>query len=189
MKKLLTVLFAILIICAFGVTAFASNGEAESENVFEIAFDWASANSAEILSALTFLGSLVLAFTYKKGLLPKLSGALSKIGGSVSTLTEETDKSIKALGERFEAVRKKSEETEKLCATMAEGITSLSDKLAALSESADEKDKFKLIMSSQIDMLYEIFMQSSLPQYAKDSVGEKISAMKMAVSGGDTRDE
>ena len=37
-------------------------------------------------------------------------------------------------------------------------------------------------MKAQVDMLYEIFMSSSLPQYQKDSVGEKISSMRKSLS-------
>ena len=37
-------------------------------------------------------------------------------------------------------------------------------------------------MSAQIDMLYGIFMTSSLPQYQKDAVSEHIHKMK-EVSG------
>lgn len=32
-------------------------------------------------------------------------------------------------------------------------------------------------MQMQINMLYDIFMTSALPQYEKDAVGERISAM------------
>jgi hypothetical protein len=40
----------------------------------------------------------------------------------------------------------------------------------------------KTIMSAQVDMLYNIFMSSSLPQYSKDAVGERISEMKAALA-------
>ena len=36
----------------------------------------------------------------------------------------------------------------------------------------------KIILESQIDMLYDIFMSSSIPLFQKEAVGEKISAMK-----------
>ena len=189
MKKILTVFFVIFILCTFAVTAFASDGLDESTNVFEIAFDWLTAHLSEVLSALTFIGSFVLAFTYKKGLLPKLSGALTQIGGSVSTLTRETEKSLVSIGSEFDFVKKRAEETEKLCLSLSDKLVGLADRLDSLGESKSESDKFKLIMSSQVDMLYEIFMQSALPQYAKDSVGEKIAAMKAEISGGEFGNE
>ena len=36
----------------------------------------------------------------------------------------------------------------------------------------------KIILSAQIDMLYDIFMTSSLPQYQKDAVSKRIGEMK-----------
>ena len=159
MKKLLTASFAFLIILTLSVTAFASGGDVASEeaNVFEIAYEWACENSAEILSALTFVGSLILAFTYKKVLLPKLSGALTKIGGSVNDLTEETEKSIKNIEGEFEAMKKKSEENEKLCLSLNESFNALSEKLDGISEDACERDKFKLI---NICMIFDFDLRS-----------------------------
>ena len=40
-------------------------------------------------------------------------------------------------------------------------------------------------MNAQIDMLYEIFMSSALPQYAKDRVGEKVAEMKAQLTDGE----
>ena len=36
----------------------------------------------------------------------------------------------------------------------------------------------KALMSAQIDMLYDIFMTSSLPQYQKDAVNQRVKEMK-----------
>ena len=43
-------------------------------------------------------------------------------------------------------------------------------------------------MLSQIDVLYEIFMQSGIPQYAKDSLGEKVAKMKKSLLVGEEND-
>ena len=37
----------------------------------------------------------------------------------------------------------------------------------------------------KIDMLYEVFMHSSLPQYSKDALGEKVAEMKKSISLGE----
>ena len=49
-------------------------------------------------------------------------------------------------------------------------------------EATREKEAFKLILTSQVDMLYYLFMSSALPQYQKDTVGERISKMREALS-------
>jgi hypothetical protein len=38
---------------------------------------------------------------------------------------------------------------------------------------------------AEIDMLYEIFINSSLPQYSKDTVSERIVKMKKSLCHGD----
>ena len=43
-------------------------------------------------------------------------------------------------------------------------------------------------MLSQIDMLYEIFMQSGLPQYSKDALGERMAKMKKTLGVGEEDD-
>ena len=37
------------------------------------------------------------------------------------------------------------------------------------------------MVKAQIDMLYDVFMSSALPQYQKDAVGERIAKMKEAL--------
>ena len=41
-----------------------------------------------------------------------------------------------------------------------------------------ERERMRIIMQGQIDMLYDIFMTSALPQYKKDEVGTRINEMK-----------
>ena len=43
----------------------------------------------------------------------------------------------------------------------------------------------RVILSAQVDMLYDIFMTSALPQYQKDAVGERIAAMRGALLKND----
>ena len=57
----------------------------------------------------------------------------------------------------------------------------LSGNLRDESEARREKKQLYLILNAQIEMLYDLFMSSALPQYQKDAVGEKIAKMKEAV--------
>ena len=42
----------------------------------------------------------------------------------------------------------------------------------------NEQNVTNSVLYAEIDMLYEIFMAASLPQYLKDNVGEKVRVMK-----------
>ena len=57
-------------------------------------------------------------------------------------------------------------------------ISVLTERLEGLTDSKEEQEKMRTIMSAQIDMLYEIFLCSSLPEYQKEAVREKVAAMK-----------
>ena len=50
------------------------------------------------------------------------------------------------------------------------------------SEARREKKQLRLLADAQIDMLYNVFMSSALPQYQKDAVGERIAKMKEAIA-------
>lgn len=146
-------------------------------------------HSAEILSALTLVGSVIIAFTYKKGLLPILSAALTRISGGVSGISESvsaiTDSQTEERGEMREAmsgVMGTLKELHAVTDTLASGIGSLEKRLAALEGDGRDKERLTAVMTAEVDMLYEIFMQSSLPQYSKDAVSEKIKAMRESLA-------
>ena len=183
MKKILIVALAIIICSCFCLTAFAEGSEsgAEYQSVFDLVAQFVTENCAQILSLLTFLGSVILAFTYKKGLLPRLSGALKGIGGSVGELKDNTERSIEAIREKMDAICTESKSTEKICETLGEKVSELALGLDAIRGEKNERDAMHLILAAQVDMLYDVFMASALPQYSKDAVFERISAMREAL--------
>lgn len=188
MKKILILLLALFLTLSFGTVCFGAEAEAAEESadkgVLTLAYGWVVEHAAELLSALTLVGSLILSFSYKKGLLPTLSGALNKISGSVSSAGEYVSTAhaaLDSLAEKFGA-------TEELCRHLADEIAELSARLEESEEEKGERERMKIILSSQVDMLYEIFITSGLPQYAKEAVGERVREMKAAlgeVTGND----
>lgn len=184
MKKLLIIALAIVLCFSFSLTAFAEGATDTEEyvSVFDLVAEFVAANCAEILSLLTFLGSVILAFTYKKGLLPKLSGALKGIGGSVGALKENTEKAVDVLSEKIDSVCKESKMTEELCESLGEKIAKLAEGLDEARVEKGERRSMYTILEAQVDMLYDIFMTSALPQYSKDAVFERINAMKSALA-------
>ena len=190
MKKILIFAFVIAICSALCLTAFAEGASegGEYKSIFDIAGEFVMENSAEILSLLTFIGSLVLAFTYKKGLLPKLSGALKGIGGSVGTLRENTEKAIVTISEKIDEVNTESKNTERLCEALGERVAQLASTLEEVKGEKEERDAMRAILTAQVDMLYDVFMTSALPKYSKDAVAERITAMRSAITGAEEKD-
>lgn len=162
--------------------AVDTNSADEGENPFSIFFETISSYSAEVLSALAFVGSLILAFCYKKGLIPLVESALSAIAKAVGGIREKAEVTESVSRELCENLTKRLEAAEGVLAELGTAITTTTATLDTYEKTSGERASMKLVLEAQIDMLYDIFMTSSLPQYQKDTVGERISKMKEALS-------
>ena len=112
LKYLISV--ALIAVCLLGLgiqsSAYEGGGEDSiaadtsdtSSNIFSKVYAEVSEYAAEIFSALTLIGSLVLAFAYKKGLLPLISGALSAISKTLSGVKSRAEEGERELDEGLE---------------------------------------------------------------------------------------
>ena len=192
MKKTITVILTLtLLFSIFALSAFADSEVVEGvgeENIFETTYKILLENSDKILSALAFLASLLLALFYKKGLLPILKGSISKLNSTVSSMKEDNEKILLVSHEDTLSAKKSFEEAENLFLALKNRLESLEETLKASAEEKEERKKFKTVLNAQIDMLYEVFMSSSLPAYLKESIGERISEMKREIKNISTPD-
>ena len=150
-----------------------------AENLFAVIFSTVKDKAAEIFSVLTLISSLILAYAYKKGLFPLIKSALTSLNGSVNKIKESAESELQNNEAISAQVKEKLSDFEKL-------ITAAGDRLALIESKLDEnknrQDKeLKTIISAQIDMLYDVFMSSSLPQYQKDAIGQRVVKMKEAL--------
>ena len=200
-KLIITAFFVFTLIAMLSLTAFAAENEAAAvengiengntgegfseNNTFEAIYTFFTDNSDKIFSALAFLGSLILAFTYKRGLIPTVNNGLGRISTYTKKLSESTEDYRESTNKTLDMLLEKFASLENNAELSARSIDELVGRLDALEKGADEKEKFKTVMLSQIDMLYEIFMNSSLPQYSKDALGEKMAEMKKSICRGE----
>lgn len=189
MKKiLLTLLIIAILTFSLSVSAFAQDsGEAQSDEVqqsgaeanpFEALYAFFLENSTEIFSTLAFLGSLTVAVCYKRGMLPALADAVGGIGTAVGGLRSDNASALSDITAKSADMLEKMGVTQSSLADAAELIRELSERLATAEETKNELDSIRCAISVQIDVLYDIFMASSLPQYRKDLIGERVSEMK-----------
>ena len=148
------------------------------QNVFEQLYAAVCEYAAEILSTLTLIGTLIVGFAYKKGLLPLVTRAISAIQNSVNKIKADTEKGTECTKDALECVCERLSAIENSLSLLSEDIMELETKLECESECIKERKKMKVILSSQVDMLYDIFMSSSLPQYQKDATGARIQSMR-----------
>lgn len=186
-KIIISLTLSVMLLLACGAVAFASEEAAESEviteeggkeNVFAEIYSVAEANADKIFSALAFIGTLIVGAMYKSGLLPLLSDALGKLKGTLDGIKSENERyesiasaKISDIGTSIKGIEESIERTN---AEIARIESELSTYEAALAE----RESMKIILTSQIDMLYSIFMSSGLPQFEKEEIGNKISKMR-----------
>ena len=200
MKKFL--LFAILVITltlTLSVSAFATDEvpenesateteSGEKENAFAEIYALTVDNIDKVFSALAFVSSLLLALAYRRGLIPIINTGLSAIKknadsfeGAMTESLDKTETSLNFLTDKFASCMNGVEQ-------ISEYLTSLTERLDLIESKKDNAKVLKTVMLSQIDMLYEIFMNSALPQYSKDALGERVSEMKKSIACGEEND-
>ena len=190
MKKIITVALVIFtLIGALSLSCYAysestsdsSETEAPSENFFEVAYKGFLENSDRLLAALAFAGSLLVAFAYKKGLIPLIKASLGALSAAVSKLKEE---SAKTSAEACDAIATASEKLDAAGAVieaLGKRLDSIEKQLDAANEGQKKGESIYAVISTQIDMLYELFMASGIPQFQKEAVAERVKIMKEAI--------
>ena len=198
--KILTflILTALSLSFIFGISAFALSedvsdteqstemqvyGESteESTNVFESIFDSLESYASEILSALAFAGSIIIMLCYKRGLMPVLNDGVRALKCGVKSINEKSESFNAHAIAICDGIDERLGRAESMAEDLLKSNELVEKRLSELQGESREREKLSIILSSQIDMLYEIFMSAALPQYLKDSVGEKISEMKSAL--------
>ena len=210
MKKIIiSILLAISVVTCSAVLVSADNTEIPSEaeaaevqtpentdkesapkkNIFETAYEEILKESDKLLAAMAALSSLFLALAYKKGLLPIIKGALSTLAAQVAKFKEDTQREIGKTNDSAIAINQKLTETENILELLTEKLDLIEGELSESSKQASKSESLAKIMNVQVDLLYDIFMSSSLPQYQKEIVGEKIVEMKRTISGDEKNEK
>ena len=154
-----------------GAQSLAGDSKDESAGFFAVLYQAVAEHSAEIGSITAAVASILLAFSMKRGLAPMLKDALGKMLGALGKLGEDVEKNESALSSRLEAAERTVEK-------LSEAVGSLEKRSESDEEEQAMREDVLTVMSAQIELLYDIFMSSALPQYKKDAVGERVSEMR-----------
>ena len=191
-KNLITLALCAMMLLGFGTVASAASDSVVEEettvesapvedtesNVFEELYAAVGEFSGEIASALAFIGSLIVAFAYKRGLMPTVKSGIGAIGGAVSQLKDSTESYSKHQDELLAEFTERLTRAEEVLEKFGNAIEEIAEKTEDGKHAAEDRANMKALMAAQIDMLYDIFMTSSLPQYQKDAVNKRIQEMK-----------
>ena len=157
-------------------------GDDAEVNFFEKLYCSISDYISEILCVLAFGGSFLIAVLYKKGLLPLLKSALSALSTAVGKIKDTTEKSAT----RQEAESKRITDALSRAYELIEGLSKMignvEERLDGLCKDDSEREKMKIILKSEVELLYDIFMSSALPEYQKDSVAKRLKTISSAIN-------
>ena len=192
LKALVLMTLVTALIFTFGVGTFAEEAESdftpaeesevenEVDNALYEIYESIRENSDKLLSLCSFIGTLLIALTYKKGLVPGLKRVTASVTDALSSIKDEAEKTetaTKDYGQRLDSLSAKTEE-------IANSLKALENDLSP--EKADkERRLLYTVMNGQMELLYDIFMYSSLPEYKKEEVGTRISKMKEVLKNED----
>lgn len=174
---------ALLVAFCIGVSAeeaeiITDGAQAVEENVFAEIYAVVRANADKIFSALAFVGTLIVGAMYKSGLLPLLSDALGKFKGTLEGIKSENERYESLTGAKLSEMGVSIKNIEKSVEDTGSQIARIESELSVYEKALAERESMKIILSGQIDMLYSIFMASSLPQFEKEEIGNKIARMR-----------
>ncbi len=155
-----------------------SEEDGSEKTFFEELFRAFEDSASEILSALAFVGSLIIMLAYKKGLLPIVNDGLKAIKSGIKAINERSESFNEHAIAVCEGIDERLKRAENLAAAVLGSAESVESQLCEIKGANAENEKLKAVLNAQIDMLYEIFMSAALPQYLKDSVGERIGKMR-----------
>lgn len=155
--------------------------ESTKVNFFEKLYDAVTDYISEILCVLAFGGSFLIAVLYKKGLLPLLKGALGAINSAVGRIKDATESSAIADTEKTAKITEALDRAQSLIEAQTRSLEDVEKRLDALSQDKSEREKMKLILECEVELLYDIFMSSALPEYQKDAVAKRLKAISSLV--------
>lgn len=168
-------------LAVFSVSAEDGVKKSDDDSFFTEMFAEVKEHSAEIFSLLTLVGSCVLAFSYKNGLMPTLKKGVGGIGGAVNDIkdyTVRTEKSVEELG-RF--TKEELDGLARLLGGAESTVSEIKERLSSLEDGAKRSKRLECVIEAELELLYNIFMFSSMPEYQKAAVSKKMEELKVAL--------
>ncbi len=169
----------IISLAAFGAYAQSPDTTQESasgENFFESLYLAVREHIGDIMCAVSLALTLLMTVLYKKGLMPYMTHSLSTIGSAINSIQRSTEKYADDGG--ISGIKAMLEQAQETVSALKVGIAEIEKTLCGMASERSDIAKFKAVMECQSTLLFDILMSSSIPQYQKDAVGEKLAEIK-----------
>ena len=203
MKKILSLTIIVLLLSVFVVFPKAEASETVVDEpvaeetvvdeapmtVTETIVAWFYDNSSNIFTGASTAVTLVLAYLFKKGLLPSLTSGLTKMNSELGSginnvaaiaeaFSQSTNAQLQEMGSKIEPFLEKARTVEDISSKME---TALVDMQSQIDSSSSERAAMSIVLQMQTDFLYSVFMSANLPEYQKQQMGERYNEMKKVI--------
>lgn len=167
---------------ASGTEESEENKESEEfeETVSQTLAAFIERNADGILSGLTLISSLLVAFLYKAGLLPLLRNGISaisdtagKTGKMAEEFTEQATEALTSLRESTAPAAEAVKKTEEYLATLTK----------ALADAKITQEETKEILAAETTLFYELLCSVNLPEEQKDSMRNSYYRLREKLEG------
>ena len=142
-------------------------------------------NADTLLGLLTLVGSLLVAFLYKTGLLPMLRAGLSALADTLSKSRDATEAFTASASEN---IRRIEAQTEPILAAVTECeaiIRKLEARLGtmetALADGERAREDTAAILRTETELFYELLHSVNLPEAQKEAMSESYYRLKRAL--------
>ena len=143
-------------------------------------------HAPEIFSALSLSVGLLLAFLYRRGMLPLLSRGLHAIGEQVTKLEEQSGEALSRSEGKLSAFLTEAEPLMARLRSLGEQADSLGDFCQkteqTLSETQAENQRIRASILAVAELLYGIFEAANLPLYAKERLADRYQSIVTSLS-------
>lgn len=171
-------LFSLLLVPA---SAEEITGE-EPIGFTQVAADFLTQNGDTLLGVLSLIGTLLVAFLYKTGLLPLIRSGLSALGDLLGKNRELTESFTKQTGEQIHRIEEYMTPMVDTLARSEHALRAMEEKLAALesalARSEGDRQKTAAVLRTETELFYELLASVNLPETQKDSMTESYYRLK-----------
>ena len=143
--------------------------ESDVPSISESILGFLDENTAEILGTLTFLASVLVAFFYKKGILPLLRTGLSALSESAGKTGRLTEKFAAKAEEEIAAIRASTLPVAEVLQKTEECMNEMHQTIDEVKEAWEQTRR---ILATETTLFYELLSSANLPQAQKDSMSD-----------------
>ena len=123
-------------------TAFTEEGSDE-QTLFDVLFSAFRENAPEILSALAFVGSVIIMLCYKKGLLPIINDGLKALKSGIKAIGEKSDSFNEHAVGLCDSIDTRLARAEKLSEAVLKSAEEIENELGEIQNIGAENEKIK----------------------------------------------